>query len=148
MNHAVLHPVEFVRGLNDNRTHVRVQTKDDVFVSIGSDNEQQFTAQIHDISTDGMSVIFDDISENVSIDLEEVLQTGKLTRIKYKLQISDNPFPYTFSFPAQTAYITLLNDGKCRIGFQTFPNPRDIQTLRRYIFDRQTQLFKEISNPS
>jgi hypothetical protein len=141
---AVLHPFEFIRGMNDNRTHVRVQTKGTIFVSINSDDDHQFSAQIHDISTDGLSVVFEEISNEI----EEVLQAGKLSRISYKLQISSNPVPHTFSFPAQTVYLTLLNDGKCRIGFQTFPTPRDIVALRRYIFDRQTELFQEISSPT
>ena len=94
-NTAVLHPFEFIRGLNDNRAHVRVQTKEDTFVSITSDDDKHFSARIHDISTDGMSVIFEEISNTI----EEVLQTGKLSKLRYKLKISGYPSQYTFDFP-------------------------------------------------
>jgi hypothetical protein len=141
---AVLRPLEYVRGLDDNRTHVRVQTKEDTPVSIDCEEGYRFTASIHDVSTDGISIIFDEVTSEI----EEVLQAGKLSRLNFRLQLADTPAPHSFNFTAKTVYVTLLNNGNCRIGLQTYPTPRDIIALRRYIFDRQTELFQEISNPS
>jgi len=50
---------------------------------------------------------------------------------------------HDLSVPAQIAYV-YENQQTCRIGLLTFLEEPDLEILRRYIFDRQTEILNEI----
>jgi hypothetical protein len=139
---AILKPLEYRRGLDDNRSHVRVQTREDIPITIECKNDIRLSANIHDISTDGVSIVFNEITK----DIEEISQVGRQSRLHFEIQLSNATSPHVFNFAANTVYVTVLNENDRRVGFQIFPSQKDLSALRRYIFDRQTELFQEISS--
>jgi hypothetical protein len=138
---AQLYPIEYIKGSDENRSQVRVLTAGGIPVTISGEGDDQLKAYLHDISIQGASVVL----EKITRENEDAIQTGKSSRLSFELQLSGESSPYAFRIPAKTIYLTRMNKGKYRVGLHTYPRPKDIAALRRYIFDRQTELFHEIS---
>jgi hypothetical protein len=138
---AVLHQFEYKRGLDENRSHVRVQPGTAIPITLNCENNVQYAAQIWDMSINGIAVIFYEEPG----DVEDAFQEDKSVRLSFGIQLSGSPSPHNFTIPSKIVYATLIDGGKYRIGMEIFPTMNDQSLLRRYIFDRQTELYQEVS---
>jgi hypothetical protein len=139
---AILHRFEYKRGLDENRSHVRVQPGETIPIMLHCENAVQYNAQIWDVSINGVAVIFNEEPG----DVEGAFQTDRSVRLNFGIKISDSPSPHIFTIPAKIVYATSINGGNYRIGMEIFPTLNDQSSLRRYIFDRQTELYQEVSD--
>jgi hypothetical protein len=138
---AVLTDFQYKRGLNENRTQVRVQPKNAIPIKLNCENGMQYSAYILDISINGIAVIFKDEPD----DAESAFQTEKSVRLNFALNVADSPAPHTFAIPAKVVYTTTIDGGRYRIGMEILPTLNDQSLLRRFIFDRQTELYQEVT---
>ena len=139
---AVLHQFEYKRGVDENRSHVRIQPGTDIPITLNCENGIQYSAQLWDISINGVAVLF---SEEPG-DVAGGFQVDQSVRLSFGIQLTNSPSPHTFTIPAKIIYATLIKGGKYRIGMEIFPTMRDQSLLRRYLFDRQTELYQEVSS--
>ena len=141
---AVLHQFGYKRGVDENRSHVRVQPNKDIPITLICKNGVQYSAHLWDISISGVAVF---ISEEPG-DEAGGFQLDKAVRLSFSIQLTNSPSPHAFTIQAKIVYATLIKVGKYRIGMEIFPTMEDQSLLRRYIFDRQTELYQEISSQS
>jgi len=138
---AVLNNFKYKRDLNENRSHVRIQPGKTTPLTIYCENGVQYSAEILDISINGVAVIFDEKPD----DIEDAVQKDKSIRLNFSIQLAESPYPHAFTLPGKVVYATVINGGRYRIGMEIFPTLNDQALLRRYIFDRQTKLYQEIT---
>jgi hypothetical protein len=141
---AIICPFEYQRSMTDNRNHARVQIKDKLLVSIRGEEDFQITALVHDLSIQGMSILIN----STGIDKEDHLQSGEKLNLSFRLRLSVTASLKPIDFQAKIIYTQPFNTDKLRVGLQTYPTPREILAIRRYIFDRQTEFFRELANSS
>ena len=57
--------------------------------------------------------------------------------------------PVKISVPAKVTYINEINSmEKFGIGFMTYPKEDQREVLRRFVYDRQTEMFHDLSQDS
>jgi hypothetical protein len=138
---AVLGKLNYLPRENENRKETRVQPGCEIFahVTIGGKNAR--SGMINDISVEGLSIIF--LSSND--DLSQYYAPKTSVRVEYSLPSKKQAEPLDLSIPATVTYINeLSSEGKFQVGFQTYPKGDQRDLIRRFIFDRQTELFSEM----
>ncbi len=142
---AVLKKFVYPTSSEDGRKETRVQPKNELKARVIYRGKSEMSAKVADISVEGISLVMED----TKADLEEKLSPKTSVQLLVRLPISDRPDKADLSFFATVSYINALNQNReYRVGFMTYPSDQDKATLRRYIFDRQTELFSEIGQDS
>ncbi len=138
---AELTDFEYKRGLNENRSHVRIQPGTPIPISLNCENGVQYTATILDMSINGVAVVFNE----EPIDLDGAFQKDKSVRLNFSIEVAEQPSSSSLTIPGKIIYATMIDGGKYRIGMEIFPTLNDQALLRRFIFDRQTELYLEVT---
>jgi hypothetical protein len=135
---ATLHELDYAFETMGKRKEIRVLPKDALKATITSAQKKDFNANVADISVDGISLILEDKN------LEEIFSPQTSVRMSLKLPLSDETKTAYLSFLARVIYqIELDEPGKSRVGLRIYPNDQDKDALRRFIFDRQTDMFNQ-----
>jgi hypothetical protein len=136
---VTLSNLRYVTGSMGKRKNVRVQPESPIHAEIITSHGFNLRGEIIDISLDGLSVR---LSKN-DLPGEEMLAPQAFVEIKLGLPGSQPATIHDLSIQAQIAYIKTEASFE-RIGLLAFPDEGDIQIIRRYIFDRQTEILTEI----
>ena len=140
---AVLRCLDYEMDRDENRSQIRYQPHNHVPINILLEGGRHYSAQVHDMSIAGISIVLDQAPE----DIETVFQAGKTSRISFSGKLADAPAEHVFNIPAKIIYANPVEEVGYRIGMQIFPTINDQNLLRQYIFDRQTELFRQFSPP-
>jgi len=142
--------LRYVTDSRGNRKNVRVQPESPIHAEIISNHGFNLQGEVIDISLDGLSVRLSDSSLGLSIQLSDsslkirdLLKPQTSVEVRLGLPGSELDTIYDLTIQAQIAYIN-ANADTYRIGLMTYLQEADIQTVRRYIFDRQTEILNEI----
>lgn len=138
-NTSILGYFEYERTLDENRSQPRYLTRTEHTVQIDLVNSDRVYGLINDISTDGISVI---LQQPEGMDIG--MMTGSSCRLTFSFQVKKGTAPHSFETSAEIVYSNPIDDGFYRIGMKIFPTHSDQSLIRRYIFDRQTEIFKEV----
>jgi len=138
-----LRNLHYVTGSMGNRRNMRVQPESPIHVEVIMGHGYSLRGEMIDISLEGLSIhlkkkLFppDDIY---------VLETPVEIRLGLPVCLpnSGKDAIHDISVQARIAYIN-ENQQTYRVGLLTFSKEHDLKILRRYIFDRQTEIFAEI----
>jgi hypothetical protein len=142
---AVLKNLLYPQSLREGRKETRVQPREELKAKVAYGAQNELVARVRDISVGGISLLI----KEKSTGLMHALAPKESVRLNFVLPISGKLDPVEMSFPATVTYVNQADqsDGM-RVGFMTLPNEDDKSILRRYIFDRQTQLFSEVQDLS
>ena len=141
---ATLQPFDYIQLAGENRAHMRVHPKQGMIAKIVSEKGEQYFAEVDDISIEGISIILDKRVEK----LETALVPQSSIILQFSLTFTGHPSNINLNLTATITYLITLNgDEKTKIGVLTYPNEEERSALRRYIFDRQTEIFNEINAP-
>lgn len=141
---AVLHALSYERSLDENRSHMRFEPRQRLNIRVHIEEGAQFEGIVRDISIEGISVLLKDLSATD----QESLQAGISARLLLAMPLKPNNPPHTFSLAGQLMYVNPIEGGWTRLGLQIYPAMADQALLRRYIFDRQTEIFQTINPPA
>ena len=131
----------YVRGSMGQRKNTRVQPEIPIHAEMNTENGFSITGKVIDISLDGLSVRFD-LSGLPSAD---TLSPQSLVQVTLGLPVTQGTDILDIQMPAKVAYLNPGSDGVCcRLGLLTEPEEADQPIIRRYIFDRQTEILEEI----
>ena len=138
---AVLRSLIYSPNPDDGRKETRVQPKEILNARIALQGHPERVCQILDISVEGISLWM--MERN--IDLEQVFLPKTSVRLFVNLPASGQSEGASLSYRATVTYVNPgITKGEYRIGFMTYPSESEKTILRRYIFDRQTELFSEV----
>jgi hypothetical protein len=138
---AVLRNFSYFSSAQEGRKETRVQPKSELSATITIGEKDERTGVISDISGEGISLIL----KSKSIDLVQIFLPDTSVRIVFNLPVSNQMDPVNVSLPAKVSYINAIDPaGDFRIGFMTYPQEHQKAILRRYIFDRQTEIFSDV----
>jgi len=142
---AVLKNFSFTSTTQDNRKETRVQPKSKLSALVTMNGQNERSSLIADISVEGISLILQDRH----VDLTQIFLPETSVRIFSNLPVSNQTHQVELSIPAKVSYIHAINPtGEYRAGFKAYPLDRQKNVLRRYIFDRQTEMFSELGQDS
>jgi hypothetical protein len=144
---VTLGKLRYVTGSMGNRKNVRVQPENPIRVEVISGHGYSLLGEMIDISLKGLSIQI----EKESIPHEEIFNVHALVEIHLGLPmiispsqpVSEKDDIHDISVQAKIAYIK-NGQQTYRIGLLTFLNEPNLGILRRYIFDRQTEILQEI----
>jgi hypothetical protein len=126
---------------DDGRKETRVQPKEKLNARVALPGHPERVCQVIDISVEGISLWL--IDRN--IDLEQVFLPRTSVRLFVNLPASGQSRGASLSYRATVTYVNPgITKGEYRIGLMTYPSEEEKTILRRYIFDRQTELFNEV----
>lgn len=134
-----LQNLRYVTGSMGNRKNVRVQPESPLHAEIVTGHGFNILGEIIDISLDGLSVYL----EKVDLPGEDLFVPQMSLEIRLGLPGPDENSIYDIFVPAKVAYIN-HKGAMLRMGVVTSLNEADQQIMRRYIFDRQTEILNEI----
>jgi hypothetical protein len=138
---AVLRQLVYPKDSEDSRKETRVQPKEIRMARVLLQGQPERVGRIVDISVEGISVVLTDLNA----DLEKIFSPKTSVRLSWDLPISGQRDWVPLSYRATVTYLNPgENIGEFRVGFMTYPSAEDKVFLRRYIFDRQTEIFNEI----
>ncbi len=140
---AVLHNLNYERSIDENRSQMRFQPHQALSIRIHIEDGDQFEGIVHDLSNDGISILINDLSPAH----RDSLRPGSSTRLLFALQLNPIEPHHIFNLPGKIIYANPIEDNKTLIGLQIFPVLEDQALLRRYIFDRQTEIFQTVNPP-
>jgi len=139
---AVLREFIFPKNTDDSRKETRIQPKEMRMVRVHLQGQPERVGRILDISVEGLSLVLADLND----DLKQIFIPQTSVRLFIDLPIPGQLDWATLSYRATVTYLNPgVTLGEFRVGFMTYPSVEDKIILRRYIFDRQTELFNEIS---
>jgi hypothetical protein len=139
---AVLRNLVYPKTSDESRKETRVHPKEIQMARVLLQGQPERVGRILDISVEGISIALSDLTG----DLEQLFIPKTSVRLFFDLPRSDRQDRASLSYRAIVSYLNAIeNLGEFRLGFMTFPSADDKSILRRYIFDRQTELFNEIS---
>jgi hypothetical protein len=131
--------LRYVTGSMGQRKNVRVQPESPIHAELIAKHGFSLRGEVIDISLDGLSVRL----SKSDLPTDDFIVPQTFVEIRLGLPGSQPDSIHDLSIQAQIAYLK-AGSTFCRIGLLTFPDAADIQTVRRYIFDRQTEIFNEI----
>jgi len=138
---AVLDSLNYVFEERGNRKYHRVEPEEALEAVIFSKESKKYPAQISDISLHGLS-----LSLSSAGDFENVFEQGNSVRVEFSLPNMDRLEDFPISFMSKIIYINPLEGkGNYRVGLKTWADDEERDTIRQYIFDRQTQIVKQFS---
>ena len=127
--------------MREARKETRVQPRSELPINVVYRDQNERVASVLDISVEGISVRLNDRTKSVT----QIFLPKTSVRLNFSLPISSQADGVNLTFPAVVSYIHPLNSADdFRVGFMTYPTEQDRNILRRYIFDRQTELVKEV----
>ena len=142
---AVLKNMIYLTNSEDGRKETRVQPNEMLKARVIHRGKSEHSGDIADISVEGISLILKCGNQ----DIEPILSPKTSVQLIARLPISGQSRRVDLSFWATVSYINPLpEEREFRVGFMTYPSDQDRVILRRYIFDRQTELFNEIGQDS
>jgi len=134
--------ITFASGTIGRRSQARVQSDHTIKARITKKEGIEYTADIADLSLEGISLNI----ENQKIPPGGELEAGEQLNLFFNLPAHEGSSRTELSLSAKVVYVNSLDSGQTfRVGFQTFPSEDDLNLLRRYIFDRQTAIFNQLS---
>jgi len=138
---AVLRNFSYFQSVQEGRKETRVQPKRALSASVTLAGQSGWTGVVSDISIEGISVIL----MSKDIDLPQIFLPSTGVRVSFSLAVSDQVDVVELSLPAKVSYVQAINSmGEFRVGFMTYPLEHQKSALRRYIFDRQTEMFSDV----
>lgn len=149
-NMVTLNNLRYVTDSRGKRKNVRVQPESPIHAEIISKHGFNLPGEVIDISLEGLSVQLSDSSLGISIRLSDsslkigdMLTPQTLVEVRLGLPGCEKNIIHDLAIQAKIAYVKASAD-TYRIGLMTYLQEADIQTVRRYIFDRQTEILNEI----
>jgi hypothetical protein len=138
-NILTLERLRYVTGSMGNRKNMRVQPESPIHVEIIMGHGYSVQGEMIDISREGLSVrlVKDDFPEDNLFILQIPVE------IRLGLPVSGKAAIHDLAFQGMIAY-TNESQQTYRVGLLAFLKEPDLGILRRYIFDRQTELLHEI----
>jgi hypothetical protein len=134
-----LNNLRYVTGSMGNRKNVRVQPENPLHAEIITDHGFNILGEIIDISLDGLSVYL----EKVDLPGDELFSPQARVEVRLGLPGPDKKAIHDIAVSARVAY-TKHQDTTLRMGLITSLNEVEQHVMRRYIFDRQTEILNEI----
>jgi hypothetical protein len=134
-----LQNLRYVTGSMGNRKNVRVQPESPLHAEIITDHGFNILGEIIDISLDGLSVYL----EKVDLPGDDLFAPQMSLEVRLGLPGPDKNTIHDICVSAKVAYIN-HKGAMLRMGLVTSLNEADQQIMRRYIFDRQTEILSEI----
>ena len=134
-----LNNLRYVTGTMGNRKNVRVQPESPLHAEIITDHGFNVLGEIIDISLNGISVYLD----KSELPGDDLFTPQMPVEVRLGVPGPDKNTIYDLSVSAKVAY-TKNSDHTLRMGLNTSLNEPDQQMVRRYIFDRQTEILNEI----
>jgi hypothetical protein len=134
-----LQDLRYVTGSVGNRKNMRVQPESPIHVEVIMGHGYSVPGEIIDISLEGLSVRL--TKDHFPPDDIYILETP--VEIRLGLPATDKATIHDINVRARIIY-TNENQQAYRIGLLTFMKEPDLRILRRYIFDRQTEILDEI----
>jgi hypothetical protein len=138
---AVLHAFSYERSIDENRSHMRFEPRQTINVRVHIEKGAQLEGIVHDISIEGISILLKDLNATD----QESLQAGISTRLLLAIPLNPNDTPHMFNIPGKVMYANPIEGEQTRLGLQIYPVMAEQALLRRYIFDRQTEIFQTIN---
>jgi hypothetical protein len=124
------------------RSQERVQPKGTLEVGVTRKGGSQYTAVVADISVEGVSLSFD----AQSFPHGQVFKPEEAVNIQLDLSSGEEPLKGQISLSAEVVYVNPMNaNQRFRVGFRMHPDERETLALRRYIFDRQTEIYNALN---
>jgi hypothetical protein len=129
----------YAGGSMGQRKNVRVQPENPLHAEIETDHGYKLSGEIIDLSLDGLSVGV----QHDALPDDDLLAPQTSVEINVALPVGDRGSLLDITIPAKIVY-TKQGQQTCRVGLLTFLDEIDRGVLRRYIFDRQTEILEEI----
>ena len=126
-------------GSMGQRKNVRVQPENPLHAEIETDHGYKLSGEIIDLSLDGLSVGV----QHDALPDDDLLAPQTSVEINVALPVGDQGSLRDIAIPAKIVY-TKQGQQTCRVGLMTCLDEIDREILRRYIFDRQTEILEEI----
>jgi len=121
-----------------NRTMERVEPEGRLKLRLTKKDGDQFSAEIADISIEGISI---SLTKN-SVPPGESFELGESVNLLFALPPKERTAQENLSISARVIYINPMDSkGRYRAGLRIFPNEHETAELRKYIFDRQTAIY-------
>ena len=134
-----LQNLRYVTGSMGNRKNMRVQSESPLHAEIITSHGYNLLGEIIDISLDGLSIYL----QKESLPNDDLFAPQTPVEIRLGLPGADKNSIHDMTIQAKIAY-TKEGQQTYRIGLLTFLDEPDQQVMRRYIFDRQTEILNEI----
>jgi hypothetical protein len=137
-----LNNFSYAKGSMGRRSQTRVQPEETFKARITRVDNVQHSGEVADISLEGIALIID----QKSMPAERMMKSGDKVDINYYLPLAEKPDREHISMPAKVIYVNTLEDPtQYRVGMKTFPSNENLTTLRKYLFDRQTEVFNSLN---
>jgi hypothetical protein len=139
---ATLNQLDYYQKIGENREYPRILPEIGLSTTIFLERGGQLVAEIMDISVGGLSVIVKEMTE----ENKSWLLPHTPVQLTLALPLLETK-PAELTLEAHVTYIRKMSEnGSYRVGFKFLTDDLEKNTLRRYIFDRQTQIFSEIKS--
>jgi hypothetical protein len=138
---VTLQGLRYVIGSMGNRKNIRVQPENPILTELILGYGYRLQAAIADISLNGLSI-------NLAKDefpQENLFVLQIPVEIRLGLPVPEEKTIHDINVQGMIAYIN-ESQQSYRIGLLTFLKELDLGIVRRYIFDRQTEILNEIQN--
>jgi hypothetical protein len=121
-----------------NRTKERVEPESPLTLQLTKKDGSRHTAEIADISVEGISISFPKNSNPPG----ETFELGESVNLQFSLPPREQTPQKKLSISAKVIYINPLDaKGHYRAGLRISPNEDETANLRKYIFYRQTAIY-------
>lgn len=134
--------LSYVSGTMGKRLHARVQPKTSLQATLIWDEGVQIEASVADISAEGMGLIL----MGASTSPQRMVKQYDQIQVQFRIGGSGAVPRGQVVVPARVVYVKPLDEGqRNRIGLQLYPDKEASKAIRRYIFDRQTEIYNALS---
>ena len=138
---VTLRGLRYVIGSMGNRKSIRVQPENPILTELILGYGYRLKAEVADISLNGLSISLakNDFPQNDLFMLQIPVE------IRLGLPVPGERAIHDISVQGMIAYIN-ESQQSYRVGLLTFLKEPDLGVVRRYIFDRQTEILNEVEN--
>ena len=138
---VTLRDLRYVIGSMGNRKNIRVQPENPILTELILGYGYRLKAEVADISLNGLSINLtkDDFPQ------EDLLMLQFPVEIRLGLPVPGEKAIHDINVQGRIAYIN-ESQQSYRIGLLIFLKEPDSRIVRRYIFDRQTEILNEVEN--
>ena len=138
---VTLRGLRYVTGSMGNRKNIRVQPENPILTELILGYGYRLKATVADISLSGLSINL----AKVDFPQEDLLMLQFPVEIRLGLPVPGEKAIHDINVQGRIAYIN-ESQQSYRIGLLSFLKEPDLRIVRRYIFDRQTEILNEIQN--
>jgi hypothetical protein len=132
----------FAKGSMGKRSQTRVQPEGTLKARLTRVDNVQHSGEVADISLEGIAVFLD----QKGMPLERMIKSGDRLDVNFYLPLVKETDSEHISMPARVVYVNPLDEPtQYRVGMQTYPSNENLTILRKYLFDRQTEVFSSIN---